>query len=600
MSLEQYEPDANWGPQNPTSGTPKPNRTHQVQVGDTLDRIAPATTATRRSGGRSPPPTASPTRSTCGRAASSRSPSGVADAGAHRPRHGAEHQGQRRRHAGDGRRRASSTSRRRSELGMPSQLTIRFSDPTSRSSTAPGTSSAPSSRSASRTQPGRWSRCSSARSSASASTSGADRSTAASSTSPPSTSATAWARRRRCARSRSRSTPTSSSTIAREQGLRAQVEDTTIKFDYLIQTTTNYAFLDEIAFRTGFEWRVEDKIADLQAAAARRRRSRSRTARTSAGCRPGSRAPARRPTSRSARGTRCRSRSSSATQTIANARSAGRDRRHERASATTGRTEGEGVRRRRSASSSLIAVEQRRGHADRPGPRGTASRPPTSSVRCECLGNPTIKAGATVEIESAGTKLERHVLRHLRRAPLRPRRRHDDDVLDRRRATRPRSSTCSAAAASASAAFGKLGLTIGIVTNNKDPDGVGRVRVKFPPSATRRRAGGRASSRPARGSHGRADVHAADRRRGARRLRARRPAPAVRARRRVGRQGQAADGVGDVPRPEQGRRSGACARRPARRSASAAATSRRTSTTRSPCPTARRSTWARTRPRSSP
>lgn len=40
LSLEQYEPDANWGPQNPTSGTPNPKRTHQVQVGDTLDRIA--------------------------------------------------------------------------------------------------------------------------------------------------------------------------------------------------------------------------------------------------------------------------------------------------------------------------------------------------------------------------------------------------------------------------------------------------------------------------------------------------------------------------------------------------------------------------------
>ena len=40
LSLEQYEPDANWGPQNPTSGTPQPKRTHQVQVGDTLDRIA--------------------------------------------------------------------------------------------------------------------------------------------------------------------------------------------------------------------------------------------------------------------------------------------------------------------------------------------------------------------------------------------------------------------------------------------------------------------------------------------------------------------------------------------------------------------------------
>ena len=40
LSLEQYEADANWGPQNPTSGTPTPNKTHQVQVGETLDRIA--------------------------------------------------------------------------------------------------------------------------------------------------------------------------------------------------------------------------------------------------------------------------------------------------------------------------------------------------------------------------------------------------------------------------------------------------------------------------------------------------------------------------------------------------------------------------------
>lgn len=40
MSLDQYEPDANWGPQNPTSGTPNPKRTHRVQVGETLDRIA--------------------------------------------------------------------------------------------------------------------------------------------------------------------------------------------------------------------------------------------------------------------------------------------------------------------------------------------------------------------------------------------------------------------------------------------------------------------------------------------------------------------------------------------------------------------------------
>lgn len=40
LQLLQYEREGNWGPQNPTSGTPTPNRTHQVQVGDTLDRIA--------------------------------------------------------------------------------------------------------------------------------------------------------------------------------------------------------------------------------------------------------------------------------------------------------------------------------------------------------------------------------------------------------------------------------------------------------------------------------------------------------------------------------------------------------------------------------
>jgi LysM repeat protein len=40
LALEQYEADANWGAQNPTSGTPNPKRTHQVQPGETLDRIA--------------------------------------------------------------------------------------------------------------------------------------------------------------------------------------------------------------------------------------------------------------------------------------------------------------------------------------------------------------------------------------------------------------------------------------------------------------------------------------------------------------------------------------------------------------------------------
>jgi hypothetical protein len=40
LSLTQYEPEASWGPQNPTSGTPAPQRLHQVQKGETLDRIS--------------------------------------------------------------------------------------------------------------------------------------------------------------------------------------------------------------------------------------------------------------------------------------------------------------------------------------------------------------------------------------------------------------------------------------------------------------------------------------------------------------------------------------------------------------------------------
>lgn len=40
ITLTQYEADANWGPQNPTSGTPDPQRTHSVRQGETLDRIA--------------------------------------------------------------------------------------------------------------------------------------------------------------------------------------------------------------------------------------------------------------------------------------------------------------------------------------------------------------------------------------------------------------------------------------------------------------------------------------------------------------------------------------------------------------------------------
>jgi hypothetical protein len=40
LALQQYEPSQAFGPQNPTSGTPRPHRVHRVQPGETLDRIS--------------------------------------------------------------------------------------------------------------------------------------------------------------------------------------------------------------------------------------------------------------------------------------------------------------------------------------------------------------------------------------------------------------------------------------------------------------------------------------------------------------------------------------------------------------------------------
>jgi hypothetical protein len=40
LTLRQYEKSDAFGPQNPTSGTPRPHRVHRVQPGETLDRIS--------------------------------------------------------------------------------------------------------------------------------------------------------------------------------------------------------------------------------------------------------------------------------------------------------------------------------------------------------------------------------------------------------------------------------------------------------------------------------------------------------------------------------------------------------------------------------
>ena len=40
LALKQWQDEGRWHPQNPTSGTPAPHRVHQLQMGETLDRLA--------------------------------------------------------------------------------------------------------------------------------------------------------------------------------------------------------------------------------------------------------------------------------------------------------------------------------------------------------------------------------------------------------------------------------------------------------------------------------------------------------------------------------------------------------------------------------
>ena len=265
------------------------------------------------------------------------------------------------------------------------------------------------------------------------------------------------------------------STIASETGLRAQVEDTAIKFDYLIQTTTNYAFLDEIAFRTGFEWRVEDKVLIFK--------PRSTTAAITVTYGEDVRRLRARFTGASeATDVTVRSwdplskKVVVGTQTMTQARTTGASGGSSELG-TTGRQKAKAFSGKL-GSSTLIATssDEATQIAQALGARVATA---DLDVRCECLGNPKIKAGSTVKIEQAGTKLSgsyyvTSVEHHFGRGgdmttTFATGGRDSASIVDMLGASRGRIEP-----------FGKLGLTIGIVTNNKDPDGVGRVRVKFP------------------------------------------------------------------------------------------------------------------------
>jgi uncharacterized protein involved in type VI secretion and phage assembly len=260
------------------------------------------------------------------------------------------------------------------------------------------------------------------------------------------------------------------STIASESGLRATVSAPTTKLEYIIQTTTNFAFLNEMAFRVGCEWRVEGTTLKFGPRA------------TSAAVTLSYADDLRRFKARFGSADRTKSVSvqgwdASSQQPIVAKNTAA-------LSADLGVTLATNGRAKASAFAGALT-------ATTLGPTttqeatdlaaGLAARLATAelSARGEVTGHPGIKAGSVVKITGMGTRLSgdyyvttvEHIFGR------------NTDLITRFTAggTEPASIVdLLGGGPERVSAFGRLGLTVGVVTNNKDPDEVGRVKVKFP------------------------------------------------------------------------------------------------------------------------
>jgi phage protein D len=267
------------------------------------------------------------------------------------------------------------------------------------------------------------------------------------------------------------------STIAGEEGLSLEADVGEVVFDYLIQTTSDYAFLNEIAFRTGSEWRIDDrqlKVAPRATSAAvsveygedlRRLKTRYTAANETPKVTVRSWDPRSKSviTGQSNVGT---ARANSANAGTAPLGTTGRQKARQIVG-TTGH-----------ATASVVAnsTDEAQQLADALGARLATS---DLSARGECIGNPDIRAGGMVEIKNAGTRLSgTYYVTAVEHAFGR-----DTDMTTTFTCggLEPTSIVDLLGSGDPSVAgFGRIGFTIGIVTNNQDPDGLGRVRVKFP------------------------------------------------------------------------------------------------------------------------
>lgn len=261
--------------------------------------------------------------------------------------------------------------------------------------------------------------------------------------------------------------------IATAQGLRATVapDFNAPRFDYLVQTTTDYAFLSEIARRSGGEWSVSGKTLtfrlrkndvkgpslsfheDLRRFKVRYSAVEHPASVTVRGWDPR--------TGRAVVGQNPPSQYNGAGPAVA----------------ASSRKNAKGVGTGKFVASGFVLQSQAEGNAV----AGAFAERMTSAeltARGEAVGRPDIDVGKNVKVERVGTKLsgEYYVtaVEHVFGAG-RP-------LLTRFTAggLEPSSLVDLLRRGEQASAWTAAGVTVGVVTNNADPDRLGRVRVKFP------------------------------------------------------------------------------------------------------------------------
>jgi uncharacterized protein involved in type VI secretion and phage assembly len=262
------------------------------------------------------------------------------------------------------------------------------------------------------------------------------------------------------------------SKIARDYGLRAAVTGyTSPVFDYLVQTTTDYAFLGQVARRAGAEWSVSNQTLTFRPRATDetgvaltfRDDLRRFKVRYSA---------AEHPEQVTVRGWDPRTGSAVVGQRNpppygSGGPSVAAASRTKAAAVGTGQFVAPGLVMQSQSEADAVAgaLAERMGSAE-------------LIARGEAIGRPDVDVGKTISVDHVGTKLSGDyyvtAVEHVFGAG-RP-------LLTRFTAggLEPSSLVDLLGRGDQAAVWSAVGVTVGVVTNNDDPDKLGRVRVKFP------------------------------------------------------------------------------------------------------------------------